>query len=967
MANWSDLKSAVASIIKTNGAQEITGQLLQNVLNNIISNVGLNSTFAGIATPETNPGTPDGNVFYLSTTAGTYSNFNGIVIKEGEAVILEWKGSWTKKSSGFATEEKLYELVQKSFINAKLFEGNGWGETLPYTMYPNSKYEFINIGKNPIIAYSAYVLDGSSIKFDGFSGNLNVGESVVIIPPLEVTSIRFYFNGFSSLLAREVIDVDKELLTQQNKINNLEQFTTKTFKVADTPFANADKMNQLSNYVPLAIKSVHIYVPSNQTRPQLNLQYLWKDIDGNWLIRISDGGERWKDWSKNDYVPINPSRDVIELNRDSITVRMVVDWESITAGSQWAYNLIFKEDCYFVQDGGKVINDVDGTMSEIIDGIVDAKYLAPNYESFLNNKFALAYLWKNYGDNKQCLIRVRMLSPNSNDNYANISDYDVPAEVREYTFGDGKFFFKIDWSKIPDGAWNCTGEFGNILYPVSDIPYDGYTTRDSTKRQVWVSQDGTKDYTSIGEAYAAITDSSYENQYEVVVLPGTYDEYNLIPPPFTHTYGLYPNSVKITSRNWANIGDTLPVFDQRTHPSKLSNLTIESWTGYCIHFDVEMNNVSIKNENLHLIKQYYEGTMMAIIGGGSYKYGTRYEWKSCIFECVGADGNVSCHTQANTRGDNTFLIFDSCSFVRCSPRVGSVGAYGKCTCEITKCNFGYGQIGLDSWFSPIRSVDNPNEYLANRMEWGIIGGGNKNFAPKALNTISTIRIKANYPIEISGSAVDSIFGNNYKTNDYHSARIQCSVTSMYYIDDSQAGLSGYSEVRDVYQLWKRLGDCSSINKTLSVTINGVTKSYTFNKNYLSSKQSEDSIIAEMQAVLSHCTIEKYTNDDIGYDFINTTDKMYIEVADEDVIVGEFITKDGKRATSATNPSNIAGMVVADTTQRNLAPVWTNAIYVGYMGYTGSGDIGLSDAGELYWTGKDKPIGFIKNRIFYPYY
>lgn len=110
MANWIDLKAAVASIVKTNGNKEITGQLLQNVLNNIISNVGLNSTFAGIATPETNPGTPDGNVFYLATTAGTYSNFNGIVINSGEAVILEWKGSWVKKDSGFTTKEKLSEL-----------------------------------------------------------------------------------------------------------------------------------------------------------------------------------------------------------------------------------------------------------------------------------------------------------------------------------------------------------------------------------------------------------------------------------------------------------------------------------------------------------------------------------------------------------------------------------------------------------------------------------------------------------------------------------------------------------------------------------------------------------------------------------------------------------------------------------------------------------------------------------------
>lgn len=123
MANWSDLKSSVASIIKTNGNQEITGQLLQNALNNIISNVGANSSFAGIATPETNPGTPDGNVFYLATTAGTYSNFNGIVINSGEAVILEWRGSWLKKTAGFATQEKVNEnRIKISSINNRLLK-----------------------------------------------------------------------------------------------------------------------------------------------------------------------------------------------------------------------------------------------------------------------------------------------------------------------------------------------------------------------------------------------------------------------------------------------------------------------------------------------------------------------------------------------------------------------------------------------------------------------------------------------------------------------------------------------------------------------------------------------------------------------------------------------------------------------------------------------------------------------------
>lgn len=114
MANWQILKAAIADVIKTNGNQEITGRVLQNVLNNIVSSVGENSTFAGIATPATNPGVPDGNVFYLATKSGTYSNFGGIQIADGEAVILEWRGSWVKKTSGLATRQNLAELEEKN-------------------------------------------------------------------------------------------------------------------------------------------------------------------------------------------------------------------------------------------------------------------------------------------------------------------------------------------------------------------------------------------------------------------------------------------------------------------------------------------------------------------------------------------------------------------------------------------------------------------------------------------------------------------------------------------------------------------------------------------------------------------------------------------------------------------------------------------------------------------------------------
>ena len=116
MANWQILKAAIADVIKTNGNQEITGQVLQNVLNNIISNLGANATFADIATPSTNPGTPDGPVFYLATQSGIYSNFGGAIV-ENEAAILLYNGSaWVKKATGIALTESVLNLVAKSMI-----------------------------------------------------------------------------------------------------------------------------------------------------------------------------------------------------------------------------------------------------------------------------------------------------------------------------------------------------------------------------------------------------------------------------------------------------------------------------------------------------------------------------------------------------------------------------------------------------------------------------------------------------------------------------------------------------------------------------------------------------------------------------------------------------------------------------------------------------------------------------------
>lgn len=94
MANYSNLKSAIDTNIKTNGNEEITGAILNSVLNSMVTSLGAGYQFMGVATTSTNPGTPDAKVFYLAYTPGTYTNFGGIVVTG--LCVLKYDSSWSK-------------------------------------------------------------------------------------------------------------------------------------------------------------------------------------------------------------------------------------------------------------------------------------------------------------------------------------------------------------------------------------------------------------------------------------------------------------------------------------------------------------------------------------------------------------------------------------------------------------------------------------------------------------------------------------------------------------------------------------------------------------------------------------------------------------------------------------------------------------------------------------------------------
>ena len=174
MGNYEQLKQAVSDVIKANGNQEITGGIMQNTLLSIISSVGSNATFAGIATPGTNPGTPDQNVFYITSGNGIYVNFsNDIEIKDNKIYIITNKnGNWQFLRTNIVNSQLVYDafsnigVIRKGVYNAEttLFYGD---------IYRNKKinleYKQVVQGSGGITGYA----DDDSVVFYSENGILD--------------------------------------------------------------------------------------------------------------------------------------------------------------------------------------------------------------------------------------------------------------------------------------------------------------------------------------------------------------------------------------------------------------------------------------------------------------------------------------------------------------------------------------------------------------------------------------------------------------------------------------------------------------------------------------------------------------------------------------------------------------------------------------------------------------------------
>ena len=117
MANYQNLLDAIASVIHQNGNQEITGEILKGTLQSMVSVLGANAGYGGVAHIADNPGTPDGPVVYIASDVGVYPNFGALEILTDELAVFVWNptaGMWTKESITYiADKSEIEQLIQQ--------------------------------------------------------------------------------------------------------------------------------------------------------------------------------------------------------------------------------------------------------------------------------------------------------------------------------------------------------------------------------------------------------------------------------------------------------------------------------------------------------------------------------------------------------------------------------------------------------------------------------------------------------------------------------------------------------------------------------------------------------------------------------------------------------------------------------------------------------------------------------------
>lgn len=119
MGNYQNLKSSIAQVIRNNSNNEITGDILGNILALMVDYLGNGATFKGLADLNLNPGNPDSKVFYIATIAGTYRYFDNLQVTDEVAIFINDSGSWESLETGIPLSVDVFNKMYRTPVYNK--------------------------------------------------------------------------------------------------------------------------------------------------------------------------------------------------------------------------------------------------------------------------------------------------------------------------------------------------------------------------------------------------------------------------------------------------------------------------------------------------------------------------------------------------------------------------------------------------------------------------------------------------------------------------------------------------------------------------------------------------------------------------------------------------------------------------------------------------------------------------------
>ena len=457
----------------------------------------------------------------------------------------------------------------------------------------------------------------------------------------------------------------------------------------------------------------------------------------------------------------------------------------------------------------------------------------------------------------------------------------------------------------------------------------------STVMQIKVGPTGV--YATPKLAMAAITDASVSKQYELLIDTSViYDQdANWSVKDYVHMTADGPGYAWIHYENPDNVDPATIPLTQTFWDNKTSILTRLKVTGRNVRYPIHSDSSGADKDRIQTLRQCWIehlGNAGAQAYQDSISSGVTVWQSQHAWGCGTSSGMVIESVDTVFRSPSTAFYFHTRQLFAKGSRqtlrnsrmlttndsgeaiaIQPLGSMQEDVLQLNGCEVqGFMSYSASPWI-PDTLVNQP----ANHSEIKVMGAGNTPFAFKitdfgrALKIESTDTTSAS-KIEVSGDAVPIVFGRQ--------------VFSMPGVVGIKGYVYGWADIsgvgvginRNVFitSLGQRLGDCTTVNKTLGVKINGgTTTTITFNQNYTA--QSNATILAAINAALGSLAVA--TAYDIGGRYrpeMLDEERSLKNNSVEGILMGMAVAWDGhnkkiRKMTASDAPALFAGIVMED--------------------------------------------------------